>query len=116
MTDNGESARTLEASFDMCETPKATIRRRNTDDLDKSAGIPEDLQRCVDYDKEKVERQKLRSNGHSVLSLHRDPLPMKGSARIHEPRSLRLLILTTQPRHLRTVCLQPHLRRLCTEC
>jgi len=97
MTDNGESARTFKASFDMCETLKAMIQRRNADDLDEFSGIPKDLERCVDYDKEKVEGQELRSNGFSVLSLHQDPLPMKSSARIHVPHTLRLSILTTQP-------------------
>lgn len=115
MTDNGESVRTLEVSLDMYDTLKATIRRRNTDDLDESAGIPEDLERCVNYDKEKVEGQKLRSNGYSVPLLHRNPLPMKSSAWIHEPHTLRPSVLTIQPRHLRMVCLQLRLRRSCIE-
>jgi len=52
MTDNGDSAHTPEIPFDACETPKATVRRRNADDLDESTGTTlGDLERCVDHDK-----------------------------------------------------------------
>ena len=48
-----------------------------------------------------------RSDGYMVLSPCRDLLLVKRLTRMHVPQTLRLLILTTRPRYLRTVRLQP---------
>jgi len=51
MTDNGDSTHTPEIPSDMCETLKATVRKRNADDPGESARTtPGDFERCVDRD------------------------------------------------------------------
>jgi len=60
MTDNGDSVHISETCFDMCETLEATTQGKNANDLDESVKTtPEGLERCVDYDKERVESHKL---------------------------------------------------------
>ena len=57
-TDNRDSTHIPGIPFDMCETLKVTVRRRDADDPDESARTtPGDLERCVDHDK--VESQEL---------------------------------------------------------
>ena len=83
MTNNGDSAHTSETCFDMCETLKPTTQGKNANDLDESVRTtPEGLERCVDYDKERVESHKPETKQMlSTLTTPRSEDPRKSGGR-----------------------------------
>ena len=88
MTNNGDSAHTSETCFDMCETLKPTTQGKNANDLDESVRTtPEGLERCVDYDKERVESHKPETKQMlSTLTTPRSASDEKPGADARVPR------------------------------